>query len=243
MSGISENRLKYSGAFVCSLPCREATLGRGSESIEGQQRTVIGRIHALTPIYSIILNQAAARRPFTRAYNSFHMIPHWLRFKRQQTPSTLTAIYIATAVGEPMQSVASIEAVEGRGLQGDRYCSNAGHWQSIEGCQATLITAYDLQHAKHKAPIQIETALDNGGHRRNLVVDGLKTKQLEGKSFRIGGAVFRYDKPRPPCGYIDKVSGKGMGKALGHYSGICIKVISGGLLTVGDSVIILDEAE
>ncbi|MHB8471813.1 MAG: MOSC domain-containing protein [Gammaproteobacteria bacterium] len=84
----------------------------------------------------------------------------------------------------------------------------------------------------------IHKALDSGGHRRNLVIDGLTTRQTEGRSFRIGSAVFRYDKPRPPCGYIDQLVGKGMGRALSHNSGICIRVVSGGTLTVGDAVVI-----
>lgn len=170
------------------------------------------------------------------------MISHWLGFKRPQAAATLKAIYIASAAGEAMRSVDSIEAVEGGGLQGDRYSADAGHWQSIEGCQVTLITEHELRSAKHKTSIQIKTELDSGGHRRNLVIDGLKTKQLEGKSFRIGSAVFRFDKPRPPCGYIDQVAGSGMGRALRHNSGICIKVITSGHLTVGDVVTILPSA-
>jgi MOSC domain-containing protein YiiM len=167
------------------------------------------------------------------------MISHWLGLKRPQSAATLKAIYIASAAGEPMQSVDSIEAVEGCGLQGDRYFADAGHWQSIEGCQATLITEHELRSAKHKTTTHIETELENGGHRRNLVIDGLKTKQLEGKSFRIGNTVFRYEKPRPPCAYIDQIAGSGMGRALSHNSGICIKVISSGHLTVGDIVTVL----
>lgn len=161
-------------------------------------------------------------------------------FKRKQADCTLRAIYIATAAGQAMQAVADIEALQGSGLQGDRYCSDAGHWQSIEGCQVTLISEHDLHSAKHKTSPQIEAELDSGGHRRNLVIDGIKTKQLEGKSFRIGSAVFQYDKPRPPCGYIDQVAGKGMGKALSHYSGICIKVVRSGRLAVGDILSILE---
>lgn len=168
------------------------------------------------------------------------MIHHWFGFKRKQVCSTLKAIYIATAAGEPMQAVTDIEAVEGRGLEGDRYGSDTGHWQSIEACQVTLITEYDLLAAKRKTSTQIETELNSGGHRRNLVIDGIRTQQLEGKIFRIGSAVFRYDKPRPPCGYIDQVAGKGMGRALSHYSGICIKVIRSGRLAVGDVLSILD---
>ncbi len=167
------------------------------------------------------------------------MIPNWFGFNRQQASPKLTAIFIAAAAGEPMHRTDSIEAVEGHGLQGDRYCADKGHWQSIEGCQVTLITEHDLRSARNKTSLEIELALANGGHRRNLVIGGLKTKQLEGKSFRIGDAVFHYDKPRPPCGYIDTVSGKGMGRALSHYSGVCIKVVTGGRLTVGDTVTFL----
>lgn len=140
-----------------------------------------------------------------------------------------------------MRSVTSVKAIADRGLRGDRYCAGMGHWLSIEACQVTLIAAYDLQQAIKKTSPLIHAALDSGGHRRNLVVDGLKTRQLEGRSFRVGSAVFRYDKPRPPCGYIDQVVGKGMGRALSHNSGICIRVVSSGTLAVGDAVVILDD--
>lgn len=170
------------------------------------------------------------------------MLSNWFNFKPKHPTATLTAIYIATAAGEPMRAVDSAEAVEGRGLQGDRYCAGTGHWQKIEGCQLTLMTAHELLAAKHKTTDQLNILLEHGGHRRNLVIDGLKLKHLNGKSFRIGSAIFRYDKPRPPCGYIDQVSSPGMGRALSHNSGICIKVISSGRLAVGDSITVLDEA-
>ncbi|MDH3514531.1 MAG: sulfurase, partial [Gammaproteobacteria bacterium] len=110
--------------------------------------------------------------------------------------ATLKAIFIAPTAGEPMNSVNAIEAMANRGLQGDRYSEDRGHWKSIDGCQVTLITEHDLEQAK-KAGVEFPEGLDHGSHRRNLVIAGLKTKQLEGKDFRIGTAVFRYAKPRP----------------------------------------------
>jgi MOSC domain-containing protein YiiM len=166
---------------------------------------------------------------------------NWSVFKRHQRQApVLKAIYIATAAGEPMKSVSTIEAVANRGLKGDRYCDDRGHWKSIDGCQATLITEHDLEQAK-KTEVEFRDALDNGSHRRNLVVAGLKTKNLEGKEFRIGTAVFRYDKPRPPCAYLDQIAGKGMCRALSHNSGICLRVVSGGGLAVGDAVEIMGD--
>ena len=168
---------------------------------------------------------------------------NWLGFKRHQHQApTLTAIFVAASAGEPMHAINSAEAIHGRGLQGDRYSEDMGYWKSIDGCQLTLITQHDLMQAKKGTGVEFQQALDNGSHRRNLVIDQLHTKNLEGRKFRIGTAVFSYDKPRPPCAYLDKVSGKGMCRALAHHSGVCLRVVSGGKLTVGDTVEIIDQA-
>ena len=161
---------------------------------------------------------------------------HWLGLKlRHPEPPTLKAIFIADRAGQPMQSVTSVAAVQDRGLQGDRYYINTGHWQAIEGCQVTLITEHELERATKAAGIN----LDDGGHRRNLVVAGIKLKALEDQRFRIGDAVFTYHKPRPPCGYIDGVSCPGMGRALSHNSGICIRVLKTGVLHINDALEII----
>ncbi|GAB4510593.1 MAG: hypothetical protein Tsb0026_12650 [Sulfuricaulis sp.] len=168
------------------------------------------------------------------------MLLNWLGFKRHKQVPTLKAIFVATSAGEPMRSVDMIEAITNRGLKGDRYSEDRGHWKSIDGCQVTLITEHDLEQAK-KTKVEFQDGLDNGSHRRNLVIAGLKTKSLEGKEFRIGTAVFRYDKPRPPCAYLDQIAGKGMCRALSHNSGVCLRVVSGGRLAVGDAVEIIDQ--
>jgi len=167
------------------------------------------------------------------------MLFNWFGFRRHKTQvPALKAIFIASMAGEPVNSVSSIEAISNRGLKGDRYSEDRGHWKSIDGCQVTLISEHDLEQAK-KTELEFQDELDRGSHRRNLVIAGLKTKHLEGKEFRIGTAVFRYDKPRPPCAYLDQIAGKGMCRALSHNSGICIRVVSGGKLAVGDVVEII----
>ncbi|WP_372521739.1 MOSC domain-containing protein [Sulfuricaulis sp.] len=170
------------------------------------------------------------------------MLFNWLGFKRhkRQAP-TLKAIFVATSAGEPMRSVNATETISNRGLQGDRYSEDRGHWKSIDGCQVTLITEHDLTQAKKGTEAKFQQALDNGSHRRNLVIAGIKTKNLEGRKFRIGTAIFRYDKPRPPCAYLDKITGKGMCRALSHNSGVCLRVVGGGKLAVGDTIEIIDQ--
>ena len=113
-----------------------------------------------------------------------------------------------------MQSVASIQAIADSGLQGDRYREGSGFWKATDACQVTLISEDDLSKAKQGRPDELQHKLDYGSHRRNLVITGIKTKDLQGKTFRIGEAIFRYHKPRPPCAYLEKIEGQGISRTL-----------------------------
>ena len=162
------------------------------------------------------------------------LIRQYLGLKTKK--AKLTAIFLAEAAGQPMKLMTTAQAIVDNGLQGDRYYTKNGHWKPVEACQVTLISTHDLAQAGKNNSLNF----NNGSHRRNLVVDGLKTKTLEGQVFRIGDAVFSYDKPRPPCGYLNKIEGKGMAKALNHNSGVCIRVLQSGKLTINDKLVIID---
>jgi len=165
------------------------------------------------------------------------MLFKYLGFTQNATrEASLSGIFIAENAGTPMQSVEYAELVSGKGILGDRYLNKTGYWDPVEGCQVTLISEYDLKQAKRGNSL----TFDKGQHRRNLVIKGIKTKALEGKRFKIGDAIFCYEKPRPPCGYLNKIEGKGMALALSYNSGICIRVIQGGRLSIGDIVHIID---
>jgi len=168
------------------------------------------------------------------------MLFKWPSFIFNAAPSAiLSGIFIAEKAAMPMQSISDVEAVINKGLSGDRYLNKTGYWDPVEGCQVTLISEHDLKLAKRSS----ELAFDNGEHRRNLVIKGIKTRALEGKEFQIGEAIFSYQKPRPPGGYLNKIAGKGMALALSYNSGICLRVIKSGKLCVGDAVLILGANE
>ena len=146
----------------------------------------------------------------------------------------LSGIYIAESAGQPMRSINTVEAISSQGLVGDRYLNKTGYWDPVEGCQVTLISEDDLRLASKGN----ELSFDNGQHRRNLVVSGIKTSSLKGKEFNIGDALFSYEKPRPPCGYLNKIEGRGMSLALSYNSGICIRIIRSGKICVGDALVV-----
>lgn len=149
---------------------------------------------------------------------------------------TLERIFATEAGGRAMQALGRVQAVPGRGLVGDRYATGLGHWTpSGDVCQVTMIGAEALEAAEAKYGL----ALADGEHRRNLVVRGLNPHSLGGKVIRIGEVRLVYDRPRPPCGYIAKLTDKRMYKALmKHGFGICLTVQDGGELAPGMDVVI-----
>ena len=167
------------------------------------------------------------------------MITGLFKTRSRPTNASLIGIFIAPAAGQPMRAVQSVRAVAGSGLQGDRYGEHAGFWKATDACQVTLITEYELNRARTRE-LDLKAKLADGRHRRNLVIRGLTPKQLLGLRFRIGTATFVCIKPRPPCGYLDQVEGKGLCRALGRNSGLCIGVIDSGNISVGDAVELLD---
>ncbi len=134
-----------------------------------------------------------------------------------------------------MQSVASAKVLAGQGLQGDRYALACGHWHTVESCEITLLTEYEWQRMQRR----MHGTLSEGVHRRNLVVQGIKPRQLRQRSLQIGHAVLSYQRPRPPCGYIDQLTGLRLAKAMGRDSGACFKVIRGGVIRVGERIKLL----
>lgn len=170
------------------------------------------------------------------------MLPRnlWRLFERlrgrARTPPTLAAIFVSAAAGEAMHSLETAEALAGQGLRGDRYCAGTGHWHPVESCELTLISLQDLERAGRR----LNVGLDRGQHRRNLVVAGLRTGDLAHRRFRIGSARFEYWKPRPPCGYLNQVTGENTARALGPHSGVCLRILESGRIRVGDRLIFED---
>jgi MOSC domain-containing protein YiiM len=68
----------------------------------------------------------------------------------------------------------------------------------------------------------------------------VELRSLAGRTFRIGGATFTYDRPRPPCRYIEGLTEPGMTRALAaRRGGICARVVESGIVRPGDEVEVL----
>jgi MOSC domain-containing protein YiiM len=146
-------------------------------------------------------------------------------------------IFLAPEAGAEMNGVQAATALEGCGLEGDRYCGGTGHWSRFgRGCEVTFIAADDPDYIEREAGVRAK----NGEHRRNVVTRGINVKTLRrGERFDVGDVVFEYRGPRSVCRYIEHLAAPGMTQALKGRGGICAKVIEAGTVRVGDEIEVL----
>lgn len=160
--------------------------------------------------------------------------------RRSPATGTVAAIYVAPHGGTAMQPVAAIQAIVGRGLAGDRYLERTGYWSGTDECQVTLIEGEGLDRIEADSGIRVS----NGEHRRNIVTRGVRLAELAGKQFAVGEALLSYDRPRPPCAYIQSITQAGMTRALAQEGrgGICARVVRAGVIRPGDPVEVVEAA-
>ena len=152
--------------------------------------------------------------------------------------ASVESIYIASGGGEPMRALEEVQAMAGLGLRDDRYSRRSGRWSAVvDTCQVTLIAAEDLEYIEESFQVRVS----QGQHRRNLVTRGLRLRELRGQRFQVGEAVLEYDRPRPPCAYIQSITQAGMTKALGSRAGICARVVKSGCIRPGDAITVVKQ--
>ena len=144
-------------------------------------------------------------------------------------------LFIAPVGGVTMEAVEEVEALAGQGIEGDRYCKRTGYWTDVDECEVTLIESEALEEIVAAKGISVE----QGEHRRNLVTRGIRLDDLLGKRFQIGTAVLEYDRPRPPCGYIETLTEPGMTRSLLGRGGICARVVESGTIRANDPIVVL----
>lgn len=136
-----------------------------------------------------------------------------------------------------MEHVDVVAALEGCGLEGDRYCAGTRHWSRFgRVCEVTFIAAEDLDDIERETGVGVKTS----EHRRNIATRGTSLKTLRrGERFRVGDVAFEHRGPRSICQYIECLTEPGMTQALKGRGGICARVIENGTVRVGDKIEVL----
>lgn len=152
----------------------------------------------------------------------------------QVLTGTVEEIFVTPKGSAAMERVEEIRAIEGCGLEGDRYCEGTGFWtQYGDVCEVTLIEGEDLDHIQDEIGIGVM----DGEHRRNIVTRGIDLGSLRRKRFRVGEVLLQYDRSRPPCRHVQDLTEPGMTRALRNRGGHCARVLEGGIIRAGDEVV------
>ncbi|GLV59009.1 molybdenum cofactor sulfurase [Dictyobacter sp. S3.2.2.5] len=146
----------------------------------------------------------------------------------------VVALYIAPAADEPMQEVDNARLVADQGIVGDRYFAKTGTHSGPDeqSYEITLIESEAIESVQTESKITV-TAADM---RRNVVTKGFALSHLVDKEFRIGDTVLRGIALCEPCPHLMEKTGHKVAVGFIHRGGLGAKIISGGLINVGDSI-------
>jgi MOSC domain-containing protein YiiM len=142
-----------------------------------------------------------------------------------ETGGKLVGIWLKPAHGVAMRAVEQAEAEAGAGLVGS--ADRGGDRQ------VTL-----LDHAAWKrATAELGEEVDPAQRRANLLVEGLALEATPGRQLRVGPCLCEITEETEPCHLMDAVR-EGLRVALQPEArgGVCVRVITGGTLRLGDPV-------
>ena len=152
-------------------------------------------------------------------------------YGRDRRVGSVAAILTAADAEGPLARVETVEAIAGRGLEGDRYYegrgtfSGPGHGYQLTLAEAEVLDLIDLP------PEQA---------RRNVVTRGIALNGLVGHRFKIGAVECIGRRLCEPCAHLEKLARPGLLRPLVHRAGLRADILEGGSITIGDQVAIAD---
>jgi hypothetical protein len=141
---------------------------------------------------------------------------------------SVAGILVAPAAEAPMVRVETARAVEGHGLEGDRYHDGRGTFSGPgRGYQLTLVEAEVLE----------EIGLPWEQARRNIVTRGADLNALVGCRFTVGDVQCIGRRLAEPCSHLERLSGPGILRPLVHRGGLRADILGGGVVVIGDRLV------
>jgi MOSC domain-containing protein YiiM len=135
---------------------------------------------------------------------------------------TVRALFIKQGKGRESVPVQSVQAIDG-GFEGDHHTGSSRRRQ-------ILLMSGDVLNELHVEP---------GAIHENVVADGIDVMALrEGQQLRLGEALVDVTIPCDPCTRMDRVR-PGLQEALENRRGMFVRVVSPGIVRIGDRVEVL----
>jgi MOSC domain-containing protein YiiM len=136
--------------------------------------------------------------------------------------------------------MASVRAIQGVGLEGDRYATGDGFWQTVKNPRVairhvSLISRNNIL----KANAELGTAIEASDTRRQLLIDAdIDLRTLIKQEFSIGKVPMRGTEECEPCNRPSELSGKPGFETLKEIGGggLRAEILSSGEIREGDAL-------
>lgn len=147
------------------------------------------------------------------------------------------SIHITSKAEQPMVGVSEIKAIAGEGLEGDRYLLHTGTYSETPGSgrNVTLIAEEALAELERDYGVKLAA----GESRRNIMTRGVALNALVDREFTVGEVRLRGTRLCEPCDYVERLIGQaGVTKGLVHRGGLRCDILTGGVIRVGDAIVV-----
>ncbi len=148
---------------------------------------------------------------------------------------SVVALFTVDRRAAPMKKVEQLNALAGRGIEGDRYFLGTGTYSKKPepGRQVTLIKSEVLESLKEKFDITVKPEES----RRNVLTQGIEINDLIGTEFFVGPVRLRAHRITQPCLYLENLLDQpGLYKELWDNGGISCEILSDGIIREGDII-------
>jgi hypothetical protein len=152
-------------------------------------------------------------------------------YGQERRVGRVEAILTSPDAESPLARRERVEAVEGRGLEGDRYFEGRGTFSGPgHGYEVTLVEAEVLD----SVDLPWEQA------RRNIVTRGIALNALVGHCFTVGSVKCVGRRLAEPCSHLEKLARPGLLRPLVHRAGLRADILQGGVIERGDEIAVVD---
>jgi MOSC domain-containing protein YiiM len=138
---------------------------------------------------------------------------------------SVVSIHLAPARRLPTKRVDAVEAEAGRGLVGDRYHGTKHRHVTVQAAEALEAAAAELG-----------VSVDPGLTRRNITISGAEVPTTPGQRITIGDVELEVVRIAVPCRLMDDGIGPGASRALHGRGGVVLRLLTSGVIRVGDAV-------
>ena len=148
---------------------------------------------------------------------------------------SVVALFTVDRREAPMKQSEQINAIAGKGIEGDRYLLETGTYSKKPepGRQVTLIQSEVLDSLKTKFDITVKPEES----RRNVLTKGIEINDLIGTEFFVGPVRLKAHRLTRPCLYLENLlSQPGLYNELWENGGISCEILSGGVIKEGDVI-------